>query len=148
MATLSNDERKRIVEELACYESPSSVAAWATETFGKEVSIAQVRHYDPTRSDKTGQQWVKLFNATRKTFNEDASRVAIAQKLWRLRELQSIAGDAKAETSDRLKAMEQAAKEMGEAYTNKRLLEHTGEDGEPVQITFNSDPPPPDNADD
>lgn len=148
MATLEDSERKQIVERLACYESPSDVAAWATETFGKQIERQQVEHYDPTRSDKTGQTWVELFKETRKTFNEDASRVAIAQKLWRLRQLQEIVSDSDTEEADRLKAMEQAAKEMGEAYTNKRLLEHTGQDGGPVEHTHQWGPPRTDADDD
>lgn len=144
MAALNNTERKQIVERLACYESPSDVAAWASKAFGKQIERQQVEHYDPTRCDETGQRWVELFYETRKTFNEDASRVAIAQKLWRLRELQKIAADESTEQADRLKAMEQAAKEMGEAYTNKRLLEHTGEDGAPLQVIFTNDVPEPD----
>jgi len=148
MATLKDTERKQIVERLACYESPSDVAAWATSAFGKEIERQQVEHYDPTRSDETGQRWVELFEETRKTFNEDASRVAIAQKLWRLRQLQKIAADESTEQADRLKAMEQAAKEVGEAYTNKRLLEHTGQNGGPVEHTHQWGPPRTDTDDD
>jgi hypothetical protein len=144
MATLNDTERKQIVQRLATYKTPTEVARWASEAFGKRIGRQQVAHYDPTRSEKTGQQWVELFYETRKTFNKDASRVAIAQKLWRLRELQNIATDPGTEPSDRLKAMEQAAKEMGEAYTNKRLLEHSGEGGTPLQIVFTNDVPEPD----
>lgn len=139
MASLNDNERRQIVQRLATYGTPTEVAEWASTEFEKDVGRKQVAHYDPTRSDQTGQQWVELFHETRKTFNEDASRVAIAQKLWRLRQLQKIAADSDTEPSDRLKAMEQAAKEMGEAYTNRYLLEHSGPDGGPQEHKVNVD---------
>lgn len=148
MASLADSERREIVQRLACYETPTEVADWASEEFGKDLSRQQVNHYDPTRSDKTGEKWRELFWSTRERFNNDAERVAIAQKLWRLRELQDIATDDATSVEDRLSALEQAAKEMGGDYTNEQKLEHSGPDGELIQVIFDSDVPEPDGADD
>ena len=147
MARLSDSERREIVQRLACYETPSEVAAWATQKFEKSVGRQQVEHYDPTRSDRTGQQWEELFWKTRKRFNNDARRVAIAQKLWRLRQLQEIATDEDTSEKDSLQALEQAAKERGGDYTNEQRLEHSGPGDGSINVIFETDGPDPDGSD-
>ncbi|MGM7841927.1 DUF2280 domain-containing protein, partial [Yersinia enterocolitica] len=77
------------------------------------------------------QKWIDLFNSTRSRFQTEISDIPIANRAYRLRALDRMA--AKAETMKNFamtaQLMEQAAKEVGDAYSNKHKLEHTGKDG-------------------
>ncbi|WVM02638.1 hypothetical protein, partial [Salinibacter phage 7_3] len=53
MARLRDTERREIVQRLACFESPSEVVEYVSEAFDKDVTVRQVCHYDPTRSEET-----------------------------------------------------------------------------------------------
>lgn len=76
-----------------------------------------------------------VFEETRKSFLEDTSGIAISHKAVRLRALQRMAERAE-EVGNIVAAMdllEQAAKEVGDAYSNRRVLAHEGKDGGPIQ---------------
>lgn len=140
MARLSDPEREDIVQRLACYRQPSVVAAWATREFNKDISRQQVEHYDPTRNDNIAEKWVEVFQETREEYLQNERRVAIAQKMWRLRQLQQIANDDEQDAETRMGALEQAAKETGGKYTNTQHLEHTGGGGGALQINVVNEP--------
>jgi len=147
MAALKDTEREWIVQRLACYKTPADVAEAATDQFGKDVTRQQVEHYDPNRSDRVAQKWEELFGETRDEYLRNERRVAIANKLWRLRQLQDIVQDAESTREEQMEALEQAAKEAGGKYTNEQKLEHTGEDGGALQINVvNAAPDPDDDA--
>ncbi len=131
------DEIKRfIVMRLACWDTPSQVAEAVKDEFEIVVSRQRVHVYDPTK--KAGSELSdglkKLFIATRKKFLDDTSEIGIAHKSVRLRMLDRAA--RKAETIGNYMGMaelcERAAKEVGEAYTNKHKHELTGKDGKPL----------------
>ena len=125
MARLRDPERREIVRRLACFESPTEVAEWAREAFDKELSVRQVWHYDPTRSDKTGQKWEKLFNDTREEFLSDLDSIPISHQAVRLRELQRLYDRVKDQDEERAARMiKQAAKEIGGKFTNLERREH------------------------
>jgi hypothetical protein len=128
MAKLTEDQKRRIVQELACFRTPSEVAAIVKEEYGVEPSRQQVREYNP-RQVEVAPKWRELFDATRKAFLADQADIGIAQPSYRLRELQDWYLQAKKSKNGPLAKdlLEQAAKETGGAYTNKR--EHTGKDG-------------------
>jgi len=126
MASLNDTERLQIVQRLARYESPSEVAEWASEAFEKDIGRQQVRHYDPTRCDRTGERWVKEFEKTRDEYLENERRVAIAQKMWRLRQYQQIAEDDDVDPETRMKALKQAAEDAGGEYSNVEKVQQDG----------------------
>ena len=49
MATLSNEVKAFIVQALACFDTPSQVAAAVREEFGIEVTRQKCEAHDPTK---------------------------------------------------------------------------------------------------
>jgi len=137
MPALSPDVKTYIVQQLACFDTPSQVAEAVKAEFGQEVSRQVVEGHDPTKKAgrKLAQRWVDLFNATRERFRNDTADIPIANKAFRLRALNRMAVRAEGIKNMALAAqlIEQAAKETGGAYTNKQQLEHSGPNGAPIQ---------------
>lgn len=132
-----NDEVKHfIVQALACFQTPSEVAASVKEEYGLTVSRQRVHAYDPTK--KAGSALCTelrlLFEATRNALIEGKAKTAIEHRAVRLRWLNDMAISARARGNIVLAAqlIEQAAKESGDAYTNRHKFEHTGRDGKPL----------------
>ena len=73
-----------------------------------------------------------LHEETRKAFLEGTSKIAISHRAVRLRALQRMAERAESMGNIALAAQlfEQAAKEAGDSYTNRREL--TGKNGAPL----------------
>jgi len=127
MATLRDSERKEIVQRLAAFEPPSEVAEWASEQFEKDVTKTQVYHYDPTRCDETAEKWEQLFRETRKEFISDLDTIALSHRAYRLRELTDLYRRAKQNgaVEEAARILKQAAKEVGEQFTNRRSVDVT-----------------------
>jgi hypothetical protein len=134
MARLSEDVKTFIVQRLACYDTPQQVADAVKEEFGLAVDRRQVQLYDPERTGKKpAAKWCAIFEATRKQFLEAIDTIPIANKAVRLRRLDRMAREAERRGNYVLTAqlLEQAAKETGGVYTNRREL--TGRDGGPIE---------------
>ena len=89
--------------------------------------------YDPNKAQGKGlaQEWRDLFDECRKRFNENLLDIPIANKAYRLNMLDRMARDAEKSKNRPLAAAlaEQAAKEMGEVFTNKQKVDNTSSDG-------------------
>lgn len=134
MASLSDKLKAFVVIELACFAKPTEVVA-QLETRGLTVGVDQVMYYDPTsrRQKKPAKKWVELFERSREDYLASEIRVAIANRRWRLEQLQRIHDDARSPVLQ-MDALEKAAKEVGDAYTNTHRLRHTGKnDDTPIQ---------------
>lgn len=137
MAALKPEVKAFIIQMLACYDTPSQVVEAVQKDFGIAITRQQVETHDPTKvSGKTlAKKWVELFNATRERFQNEISDIPIANKAYRLRVLDRMA--TRAETMKNLaltaEIIEQAAKECGDAYTNKHKFEHSGPNGGAIQ---------------
>ncbi|MBY5657167.1 DUF2280 domain-containing protein [Rhizobium leguminosarum] len=135
-AKLSDEVKTYIVQALACFDSPSIVAASVKKEFGVEVSRQLVESHDPNKKAAGGlaPKWRALFDETRKTFLEDTASIAISHRAVRLRALQRMAD--KAETQGNMvlasSLLKQAAEEVGGSYTNRREL--TGKDGKDLPV--------------
>jgi hypothetical protein len=126
MAKLTKDTKVLIVQRLATFTLPSAIVAELKEQ-GVEATIQQVVYYDPsTKGTDLAPQWRELFAEARAGFIKDTSSIAIAHKAFRLQELSRMYQKAMSGTRPNLvlaqSILEQAAKEMGEAYTNRRQL--------------------------
>jgi hypothetical protein len=143
MARLSEDAKTFIVQRLAMFDTPTQVADAVKESFGVDTDRRQVELYDALRAgEKPAARWVALFNATRAKFLATVSDIPIANKAVRLRRLERMAVAAESKKNFPLAAQlhEQAAKEVGDFYTNTRKLAHSGAVGGgvlavPVPIT-------------
>ncbi|EIX9131065.1 TPA: DUF2280 domain-containing protein [Klebsiella pneumoniae] len=130
MAALKPEVRAFIVQELACFDTPSQIVESVQKEFKVQVTRQQVASHDPTKVAGKGlaQKWVDLFNRTRDRFLNEISDIPIANKAYRLRALDRMMTKAESMRNMALAAslMEQAAKECGDAYTNKHKVEHSG----------------------
>ncbi|ENQ3507688.1 DUF2280 domain-containing protein [Enterobacter hormaechei] len=137
MATLKGEVKAFIVQSLACFDTPSQVVELVKKEFGLSITRQQVESHDPTKANGRGlaQKWVDMFNATRERFQNEISDIPIANKAYRLRVLDRMATRAEGMKNLALTAeiIKQAAKECGDAYTNKHKFEHSGPNGGAIQ---------------
>lgn len=133
---LDDDVKAFIVAQLACFDTPSTVVDAVKAEFGLTVSRQQVSAYDPgtKAAARLSEKWRGLFEATRKGFLEKAAELPIAHRSVRLRALQRMAAHAERVKNMALAAqlLEQAAKEVGDVYTNRRQLSGPGGGAIPV----------------
>lgn len=133
MAALKPEVKAFIIQSLACFDSLAIVAEAVQKQFGIKVTPQQIESHDPTKASGKGlaKKWVALFNSTRARFQTEISDIPIANKSYRLRTLDRMMTKAEKMQNLALAAslMEQAAKEVGEAYTNRHKFEHTSPDG-------------------
>ena len=134
-SVLSVEQQTYAVQALACFDSPSVVAALLKKDFGVVISPQGVECYDPKKraGRRMAKKWKAIFEETRKTFLEDTSQIGISHRTVRLRAIQRMAD--KAETLGNMvlasSLMEQAAKEMGGSYSNRREI--SGPGGGPIR---------------
>ncbi|AZL02489.1 TPA: DUF2280 domain-containing protein [Klebsiella pneumoniae] len=137
MAALKPEIKAFIVQSVACFDTPSQVVESVLKEFGVQITRQQVEQNDPTKISGKGlaQKWVDLFNRTRDRFLNEISDIPIANKAYRLRVLDRMATRAEGMKNLALTAeiIEQAAKECGDAYTNKHKFEHSGPNGGAIQ---------------
>ncbi|WP_312975577.1 DUF2280 domain-containing protein [Atlantibacter hermannii] len=133
MAALKGEVKAFIVQSLACFDTPSHVVEAVKKEFGLTITRQQVESHDPTKANGKGlaQKWVDMFNATRARFQNEIADIPIANKAYRLRVLQRMSMTAESMKNIGMTAqlLEQAAKEVGDAYSNKQKVEHTSPDG-------------------
>lgn len=142
-----------VVQQLACFETPSSVVKLIKDEFGIEATPQRIEAYDPGKraGADLSEEYRELFRATRATFLADTASIGVSHKVVRLRTLARLIDKAETRGNAVLVAslLEQVAKECGDAFTNKRQLEATGKDGAPlmeggITVTFVRPPPVPD----
>lgn len=123
---LTDAARAFVVQQLAMFDKPSVVVACVKQEFGITLSPQAVEFYDPTKraGAKLHERWKVLFEETRKAFLSDTAEVGISHKVVRLRALDRMSAQAEKQGNLQLAASlhEQAAKEMGDAYTNTRVV--------------------------
>ncbi|KLV66303.1 DUF2280 domain-containing protein [Citrobacter sp. MGH106] len=138
MAALSTEVKAFIVQSLACFEPPTKVIELVKQEFGVEVSRQQVSQYSPgnAMAANLSKKWVELFHSTRERFQSEISNIPIANKAYRLRVLDRMMGNAEKMRNIALAAeiIEQAAKECGDAYSNKHKFEHSGPNGGAMEV--------------
>lgn len=125
MAALKSDVKAFIVQALACFDTPTQVSHAVKQEFEIDITRQQVEQHDPTKRAgvNLAAKWVVLFHDTRKRFREETAEIPIANRSFRLRALGRIV--EKAENMRNLplalQVLEQAAKEAGDMYVNRRL---------------------------
>ncbi len=134
MAKLNEAVQRFIVQALACYDTPTQVAEAVKEEFGIEITRQQAASYDYTKAmgRTLAKKWRVMFDDTRKKFRAEVAEIPIADQAYRLRQLQRMAQEAMKRKNIVLAAslLEQAAKEQGGMFTNKREL--SGPNGGPI----------------
>ena len=137
MAALKPEVKAFIIQSLACFDTLAIVGEAVQKQFGIKVTPQQIESHDPTKASGKGlaQKWVDLFHETRKRFQTEISDIPIANKAYRLRALDRMMNHAEKTRNIALatEIIEQAAKECGDAYTNKHKFEHSGPNGGAIQ---------------
>ncbi|EKK5433701.1 DUF2280 domain-containing protein [Enterobacter hormaechei] len=137
MAALKPEVKAFIIQSLACFDTLAIVGEAVQKQFGIKVTPQQIESHDPTKASGKGlaQKWVDLFHETRKRFQTEIGDIPIANKAYRLRALDRMMNNAEKMRNIALatEIIEQAAKECGDAYTNKHKFEHSGPNGGAIQ---------------
>jgi len=111
------------------------VVTAVTNEIGVVVSRQQVQCCDPEKAagSALSKRWSDLFFATREAFLHDAAAIPIGHRSFRLRGLQRMYEQASERGKAALAAalLEQAAKEVGGIFTNRREL--SGPAGGPIR---------------
>ncbi|WP_375038611.1 DUF2280 domain-containing protein [Acinetobacter sp. RW6] len=145
MARLNKRVKLYIVRSLATYETPSETVKGVQEEFGITVTKQQCEAYDPTK--KTGQDLSEEFKTeffrVRKEMNDNLSAIPIANIAYRLKRLQRFIDLDQFKENPVIvpSLLEQAAKEVGGLYTNRKEI--TGAGGGPVKTENTEKPPTP-----
>ncbi|NBK38160.1 DUF2280 domain-containing protein [Pseudomonas soli] len=125
MAALTSDVKAFIVQALACFDTPTQVSQAVKQEFDIDVTRQQVEQHDPTKraGANLAAKWRTLFEDTRKRFREEVAEIPIANRAFRLRGLGRMAEKAENMRNLALTAQlyEQAAKECGDMYVNRKL---------------------------
>jgi hypothetical protein len=140
MPSLNRVAKLLIIERLACFDSPSEVVKALKEELGLEVTRQQVWTYDaskPHLRERMSADLVAAFDLIRGRFNDDLGAIPIANKAYRLRVLQRLVEKYLDAGAGAIVAqfLEQAAKESGDAFTNRHKIEHSGKIGSEDPLT-------------
>ncbi len=133
---LTDQQRAFLVEQIACFATPTEAATALFEEFGIQIKPSAVEKYDFTKQagKRCAEKWKVLYTETRKAFCKHiAERVPHAEKAYRVRKL-AKAADAYEKSKNWVamaNMLEKIAKELGGSYTNR--YEHTGKGGGPIE---------------
>jgi hypothetical protein len=136
MATRLKHEHKIFLARAAArYMTPTDAAAAFRDEFGSEISKQLAEVYNPERAagGKLADDLRKVFEEERRRYVEEVEAIPLASQAFRLNELTALYFKAKASKNYGLARdlMEQAAKERGGMFTNRREI--TGRGGGPIE---------------
>ncbi|WP_374285431.1 DUF2280 domain-containing protein [Novosphingobium sp.] len=130
MKRLAEPVKRRIIEHLACRCRAREVVDLIAEEFGVKITPRHVRAYDPTSLlCAIGSDWVSHFWAIRARFEADISSIAIANRAYRMKQLDYLFATAfsQGRNVQAARYLEQAAKEMGDCYQRSHRRQPIGE---------------------
>ncbi|MGB5886527.1 MAG: DUF2280 domain-containing protein [Acinetobacter venetianus] len=132
MAALKEPVKMFIVQSLACFDTPQQVVEAVKQEYKLEISRQQVALYDPTKvaGRNLSKKLKDLFNRTRKDFRENIEDIAIANKAFRLRELQKMYEDSGRNKRVKQNLLKQAFQETDGRVTRQEV---TGANGGPIK---------------
>lgn len=129
--------KKFIVKQLACYDTPSEVAAMVKEEFEIDLQRGNINAYNPL--SRQGRQLSKrlklIFFGTRKRFESDIQKLPLANPIVRVSELSKFY--YKARDRNNFKAAATYLKQIQDETTGSKIKLVGGEekDGDkPVQV--------------
>jgi len=137
MADLTDDQKRFIVESLACYDTPTMIKDALKERFGVEITLQGINYYNPDSAQakqQLAQKWKDLFADRRASFDSDAETIPISRTAFRLRRLYQMIDDPKVAKNKVLVAalLKQAAMDAGGMFSNKREI--SGPGGKPIEV--------------
>ena len=132
MAALKEPVKMFIVQSLACFETPQQVADAVEEIYKIKIDRKQCHSYDPTKyaGRNLSKKLKDLFERTRKDFRANVEDIAIANKAFRLNELQKMYEDSGRNKRAKQNILKQAFQETDGRVTRQEV---TGKDGGPLE---------------
>ena len=142
MAALKEPVKMFIVQSLACFETPQQVVEAVKQDYGIEITRQQVALYDPTKvaGRNLSKKLKDLFDRTRKDFRENVEDIAIANKAFRLRELQKMYDDSGRNKKTKQVLLKQAFQETDGRVTRQEV---TGANGGAIKTENEQKPSQP-----
>lgn len=136
MAALKEPVKMFIVQSLACFETPQQVVEAVKQEYKIEITRQQVALYDPTKvaGRNLSKKLKDLFKRTREEFRKNIEDIAIANKAFRLMELQKMYEDSGRNKRAKQNLLKQAFQETDGRVTKQEI---TGAGGKPIE-TVNS----------
>lgn len=132
MAKLRREVQIYIVRSLAQFNTPTETAQAVQQEFNIEMTRQKCEAYDPTK--RTGQnlsaELKGEFEITRQNFIDNPQHVPLANLTYRLQRMQRVIDHAGKNSMLVLSTLEQAAKDVGGVFTNRKEI--TGKDGKPL----------------
>lgn len=118
-AGLTDAVRQRVVVRLAMFDRVSDIQKDLLEE-GIDISAQAISYYSPLTNQKCADKWSDLFFATRKDFLQEIAEEPIAHRAYRLRVLDRVLHTElkRGNTVGARETLEQAAKEVGDVFTN------------------------------
>lgn len=115
MASLKTHNKELIVSNLSMFKTITEVQTILREQEGLEVPLTSIIYYNPDNSPKLAKKWRHQFSDTRQKYIDEIATVPIANKGFRLREMQRNYLYLRNEGNilGAQSILEQAAKEVG-----------------------------------
>jgi hypothetical protein len=137
---LNSEQQTFIVQQLAMFGKPVELQRALRQIYDVEIELSSIVHYDIDNS-KFPAKWREIFEATRKEFLEKIVNVPTSHKAVRVKKLDQYVEEFEKNKNlvGAAQMLEQIAKEMGDAFTNRRELSGVG--GEPIQHSVVRVPP-------
>ena len=126
MRRLPEPIKRRIVEHLPCFRTHAEVAVLIANEFGVKLSPRHVRAYDPTSFQFVAStRWKEYHAAARRRLENEGASEPIAHRAYRLRRLDEARAAAmeRGDYDTARKALEAAAKEVGNVFTNVQKVQ-------------------------
>jgi hypothetical protein len=134
-------QKRFLVQQLACFETPTAAAKAFKAEFGFEVGLSRVAYYNAATKSAAAlaDDLRALFHETRKAFLSECDAIPIANKAVQLRALDKALtlAEGRGQIAMVIPLVEAAAKIAG-TITNKHSHEVTGKDGGPIQVAHDA----------
>jgi hypothetical protein len=112
-----------ILTGLACFETPTQVAAAVKEKFGLVLSRQCIEAWHPERAAgaRLDAKWRDIFYTTRRGLLAELDNIPIACQAYRLRRLERVLelAESMGNIALAVSVIEQAAKEVGGVYRKR-----------------------------
>jgi len=127
-----------IVQQLACYETPTDVMRAVKDEFDLEITRQRIEYYDPTKSMASAglsDSLTKMFWERREAYEQMEADKGLGTVNYRIAKLGKLLTKAEAMRNfkEAREIMKQAAQDKGGVFTNKR--EHSGPNGAAIPIS-------------
>ena len=122
---LTEEQKAFIVKAYARFEGTGEVCQSFREKYDVELPTTRALQYNPISVSFMGsKKWRELFDRAREHFINNVQDIGITNKTVRLQRLEKLCVSAISRKNTKLacEILEQAAKEMGEVFTNKREI--------------------------